>query len=606
MIDPSLLPRSAPGRPRLMEKQEGLLQAIEAITTANFNKSSADPRRRSSVIRSRISLDHLVEELKKRKFQIERTATYLRLIPRRKNSKQGKLHVETVPVKLVRAENNKMEKHEDAQFCFSLVDDLNVIASIFGPDECMVISLDNKANVKLGVVAANKQTAMCMHMDYQVRLPNHDFVVGAKHTLTPSVYAFLTVLSDRIGRQDAVTYTGPTVVRIRSGKHDTADSETHRFDLLEIMNSNVPYIQKITNTPQGSLKRILLLRADNGPDEAPRNPSTQKSMIRVFVKLELAFLFLISLPSGLSPYNPVERRMKYLSSEMTGTILDHEHFGSHLNSNRETVNHELELKNFQHCGEHLSKLFNEMVYDGFPTNARYVDPKEKPETFQDMTGDWENTHVRRSKYCLQIVMCGNPECCPNRPKHLMSLLRPILPNGFIPPPSKLATKFNEGNFPLQLKMDAVKDRKIPFVPLGLRVLYPTEAYTPFDSLLPSMQSKIKKCICDQCKIQFPSFSQMLVHRRSVHKFSRYRDIEIDTLISMENDRRLDKIQTVMEMNPNSKEYKVLFEDGTVDWVTIVADAHPKVQAFRSANSVNIEVYTTESASWMNPTWVNVD
>ena len=73
----------------------------------------------------------------------------------------------------------------------------------------MVISLGNKTTVKLGVVAANKQTAMCMHMDYQVRLPNHDYVVGAKHTLTPSVYAFLTILPSRIGRRGAVTYTGP-------------------------------------------------------------------------------------------------------------------------------------------------------------------------------------------------------------------------------------------------------------------------------------------------------------------------------------------------------------------------------------------------------------
>ena len=128
-------------------------------------------------------------------------------------------------------------------------------------------------------------------MDYQVRLPNHDYVVGAKHTLTPSVYAFLTILPIRIGRRGAVTYTGPTVVRIRSGKHDTADSETHRFDLMEIMTSNRPLIKSITNSPQGSLKRTLLLRADNGPDEAPRNPTTQKSMIRLFVKLKLAYLF---------------------------------------------------------------------------------------------------------------------------------------------------------------------------------------------------------------------------------------------------------------------------------------------------------------------------
>ena len=123
MIDPSQLPRSAPGRPRLTDKQEGLLQAIESITTANFNKSSADLRRRSSVIRSRISPDHLVEELKKRGFEIERTATYLRLIPKKKFKRGQATHVQTVPVKLVRAENNKMEKHEDAQFCFSLVED---------------------------------------------------------------------------------------------------------------------------------------------------------------------------------------------------------------------------------------------------------------------------------------------------------------------------------------------------------------------------------------------------------------------------------------------------------------------------------------------------
>ena len=75
---------------------------------------------------------------------------------------------------------------------------------------------------------------------------------------------------------------------------------------------------------------------------------------------------------------------------------------------------------------------------------------------------------------------------------------------------------------------------------------------------------------------------------------------------MENDRRLEQIRTVMEMNPHSKEYQVLFADRSVDWVTNVADAHPKVRAFRAQNSVNIEVYSTESAAWMHPPWVNID
>ena len=151
-----------------------------------------------------------------------------------------------------------------------------------GPKECILLSMDDKANVKIGVVAANKQTAMCMHMEYQVRLPNHGFIVAPKHSLTPSVYAFLQIIPNRIGQQNAVTYKGPTVVRVRSGKHATANSESHRLDLTEILSSKTPLLKKFTCNDRGT-KRILLLRADNGPDEAPCNPSTQRSMIQLFL-----------------------------------------------------------------------------------------------------------------------------------------------------------------------------------------------------------------------------------------------------------------------------------------------------------------------------------
>ena len=115
-LDKSLFPRSKPGRPRLTEAQDGQLQAIEEITTANFDKSCSDLRRRSSIIRTRISLNYLCCQLKKRNFNLKRTATYLRLIPKWRNTRQGKRHVETVPVKLVRAENNTKENHNNAYF----------------------------------------------------------------------------------------------------------------------------------------------------------------------------------------------------------------------------------------------------------------------------------------------------------------------------------------------------------------------------------------------------------------------------------------------------------------------------------------------------------
>ena len=56
-------------------------------------------------------------------------------------------------------------------------------------------------------------------------------------------------------------------------------------------------------------------------------------------------------------------------------MLDHQYYGSHLNYVKETTDEELEKQNFKHCGERLSSLFEEMVYDGHPTFAEYMNPE---------------------------------------------------------------------------------------------------------------------------------------------------------------------------------------------------------------------------------------
>ena len=47
--------------------------------------------------------------------------------------------------------------------------------------------MDDKAKVPIGVTAANNQTQLLMHMEYQVTLLDNDFVVGFKHELNSSV-----------------------------------------------------------------------------------------------------------------------------------------------------------------------------------------------------------------------------------------------------------------------------------------------------------------------------------------------------------------------------------------------------------------------------------
>ena len=125
-----------------------------------------------------MTLDHLLSELEARGFKIKRSAVHLKLLPKRSSSIEGKRHIKTVPVRICKLQNDFYDRHQDADFCFSIVKDLQLLASLLGPEECIFISPDDKAVVKLGVIAAKHQTSMVMHLEYKNRPPNHDFIVG--------------------------------------------------------------------------------------------------------------------------------------------------------------------------------------------------------------------------------------------------------------------------------------------------------------------------------------------------------------------------------------------------------------------------------------------
>ena len=76
---------------------------------------------------------------------------------------------------------------------------------------------------------------MLMHMEYQVRLPDHDWVVADKHKLIPSVYAGIVIREQSMGQTDAVSYSGPTYIAIRSGKHSSASATAHAIDFQTLI-----------------------------------------------------------------------------------------------------------------------------------------------------------------------------------------------------------------------------------------------------------------------------------------------------------------------------------------------------------------------------------
>ena len=75
-------------------------------------------------LRTVTTLGDLHSEFKNLGFLLSRSATYLRLLPRRGNTSEGYRHVQTVPVKLTRPENNLRGKNKDRMLAKSFMDDL--------------------------------------------------------------------------------------------------------------------------------------------------------------------------------------------------------------------------------------------------------------------------------------------------------------------------------------------------------------------------------------------------------------------------------------------------------------------------------------------------
>ena len=66
---------------------------------------------------------------------------------------------------------------------------------LLGQHEVAFISHDTKARAPIGLTTENKQAPLMMHVEYNIRLPDHDYVKAAGHNLISDVYAGITIPS---------------------------------------------------------------------------------------------------------------------------------------------------------------------------------------------------------------------------------------------------------------------------------------------------------------------------------------------------------------------------------------------------------------------------
>ncbi|KAF2901473.1 hypothetical protein ILUMI_04711 [Ignelater luminosus] len=143
---PQTLPKPKRGRPPIEKEQEGLQEAILNLV---YYGASADDCRRSEILKCAKTVDELLAG-----YNISRTALYYRLIPRNVSTKDGRRHVNTVPVKLIRPSNSLRKEHEDTHFCAGQIKHIRDLAELLGPQAVNVLSVDDKARVPLGLPAA--------------------------------------------------------------------------------------------------------------------------------------------------------------------------------------------------------------------------------------------------------------------------------------------------------------------------------------------------------------------------------------------------------------------------------------------------------------------
>ena len=491
--------RQKTGKPRIEVDQPDLLSAIVKIVEAT---SATDDRRRTAVLRAITTLNDLQTELVRLGMNISRSGTYLRLQPRRSNSSEGKRHVQTVPVKLLRPENSLRKKNVDRMFAKSFIDDLHAICKLFGPSAICFLSNDDKARVPLGLAAASLQAPILMHLEYKVRLPDHSFVVAPSHKLIPSVYGVCEVT-----QKGNVSYSGDTFIRVRSGKHDTSNAYTHAYDMQELFKCN-----------EVKRKPILILTTDGASDEAPRFPKPLASAVYFFKELKLdVFLHAVNA-AGLSAFNAVERRMSPLSHDITGLILPHDSYGNHLDASGKTIDDELEKKNFFKAAETLSEVWSKKVIDGHqidcravPLNQKFIPPEPTP--------SWVSKHVRQTRYSLQIVKCRDRTCCEAFETNWLT----VFPERF--PPNPVVMKYTDRGIEAVEPNAYFDNPKLEFAPLSQRMIVkeqPNKANqflkVPFDLYCPSMKDTLENGICETCGSYWPSKAAKDRHKKC-HRMS---------------------------------------------------------------------------------------
>ncbi|KAF2903675.1 hypothetical protein ILUMI_02498, partial [Ignelater luminosus] len=370
----------------------------------------------------------------------------------------GRRHVNTVPVKLIRPSNSLRKEHEDTHFCAGQIKHIRDLAELLGPQAVNVLSVDDKARVPLGLPAAQKQAAILMRYERQILMPDHDYLIAKGLKLIPSVIGVLCF------KDWKVSYSGPTCISIRGGAIDS--SIASRQDA-----------------------RLFLVQQQDQT-------------------CACGFL-------GRWSRRSAKKREGFTSC---GKILQNAELGRHVRVHqctsskcKDSCRENTREENFEAAGRILAEVWDRTVVDGFEVIAQYVPPASTAASESTEANDvlWRDRHILQSKYCLQVVKCQDESGC----SPMISRLRLYLEDGFLPAP----VMFRHGLYGLEACSQENMDGR--FLDISQRLqnasLVPVKP-CPNDYYCSSVIPELQKLICPVCKKYFFRKASLTKHGK-IHK-----------------------------------------------------------------------------------------
>ena len=87
------------------------------------------------------------------------------------------------------------------------------------------------------------------------------------------------------------------------------------------------------------------------------------------------------------------------SKELSGVILEHDKFGTHLDPKGVTVDKDLELKNFDLTGRTIAEIWSGLVIDGNHVVAEFIED-DAPAIVGTKSEEWKACQIQQSQYFL--------------------------------------------------------------------------------------------------------------------------------------------------------------------------------------------------------------